>query len=793
MNFIKEIVDLVDSRVEIATAVGLLTFTCLGALRVRRGGARTAGDAQAETLVGITTAGLVGLALVLTLLLSWVDWSILVRTLLALVLVIGAFLAASAEWVRVTLRCAGLVALAAGGVLIAGAGHDALVAGHSVNMETEVAATEARAATLRDLLGEDQAPEDIHLDLVDEAIACVRAHEESTSEEVDCGDPEASRSRDTALAEMRAQLARSQAALLLASGSEKTVDALTKALPPIPEAPPLESKVSLVQALKAGSDALLAAVPGQHENPPTITFETTTWLLIGGLLMLGWRVVERRSAQQMPGPVEVDLQAGSAGTPVVSAPTQTQASQAPDLVGDTSIDLTVDQLAVFKAALLKNVPEPAGVPGGISSGANDLAELIGSSTKGVLTALMDAARRIFSSRVGYAAHAIVLAPARSVMTTSRSGGAEKEPMDGMNQDRLWRVFVSLSDSATGKQIGIKTVAAEAPNAACAEAGFWAAAAIFERSTRVPSWLCWSSLTAGSLARYDATVGYSTRRSRSERELSHLVEAVAMAPSSGVLLQRLSEQHALRGDYAQSLMLSARAVSCHPGYMVARYRMATSAALLSEDFKSNWLALPMSQRDQVASAVAMAIEALGLQSTPKVDALASADSVRGLSRALYERLERDLKPMRLTMRLARRSERSSWNHGLNDIWSSKGDACRWRAITKTAALVVNRHEVGYGARLEDAEEVARQGIWWQPHYNLACYHARCAKDALPSDETRSRIERGKAMQSLEKALAQPDSAGISVDWASHDPDLKMLEADPWFARWCQDNLRPGEGV
>ena len=187
-----------------------------------------------------------------------------------------------------------------------------------------------------------------------------------------------------------------------------------------------------------------------------------------------------------------------------------------------------------------------------------------------LEKLVAALKSIFDESYGYEAFADVIPPTA---------------VDGE-----WKVLVRMHDVASGRQVALKTVTGKDAATACRGAGYWAAATVLERSTRIPGWAAWSADTYQALNAYEST---RTKEIQTAEDVQELTSAVAHAPQSGLLLHKLADALDLKPEHAQALGLYARAVSAHPRYTTARYRMAVSVTTLAREPES-WLSQPFTE-------------------------------------------------------------------------------------------------------------------------------------------------------------------------------------------------------
>ena len=162
------------------------------------------------------------------------------------------------------------------------------------------------------------------------------------------------------------------------------------------------------------------------------------------------------------------------------------------------------------------------------------------------------------------------------------------PADGRVR---WQVLVRITSKSTGQQVDVVTVGADTATSACRAAGYTTAALVLARSSRVAEWARWDKATAEAWAAYDQP---------QDVPLPELEAAVRRAPNSGLLLQRLAQAYDMQGRFREALSLYARAVSAHPRYPAARYRLAISLCLLAdkEQVERQWQRVPVSERQRI---------------------------------------------------------------------------------------------------------------------------------------------------------------------------------------------------
>ncbi len=489
--------------------------------------------------------------------------------------------------------------------------------------------------------------------------------------------------------------------------------------PPAGVAAPAEPRSrSIRNTLGDGVDEIAASLPIQDRSFP-LTVDAAAWIVVGLALVGVWRVIERRSAQRMPGPVQIEFSAA----------------------GDTDGKAESDK-ATFSAALLQNLPEPSATPGAAAArSVTDLAEAAGATT--VIARVLSSLKTVLTRPGGYVVKASLLAPVPP--------GAD------------YGLLVRIVDEWTGDQVAVQRLSGPTPLAACTKGGYWAAATILSRSTRVPTWAAWSGATADALAAYDSSGDIPAHA---------LAHAVALAPSSALLLNNLAYEHELAGEHLDALVLYARAVAAHPRYPTARYRLAVSVTTLAFLVDEQWKPAPLSTRQRVLDALERAARAIPVD-VPAIPAASDDVSgpLRGLAGRLWERLDHDNGRARTVVMLLRVHERDFWWPSARSVFRRFGDLASSRWMVRSARLVIDP------ARLADVEALASdRRSWWHVSYNLACFHARAGR---PLD----------ALRWLETALERPGSGQLGHGWLERDPDLSTLHGEPRFG-WVAAQLNAG---
>lgn len=478
-----------------------------------------------------------------------------------------------------------------------------------------------------------------------------------------------------------------------------------------------ESQRTLQNALGDGVDEIASSLPFQDRGR-ALALDVLGWLAVSAVLLALWRSIERRSADQMPGPVQTNFNGAKAPS-------------------DAASEDEAAQKATFRAALLQNLPEPAATPGAEAfSSVTDLAELGGKTTP--IARFFSALKGIVVRPGGYVATADVIPP--------------------LTKGDDWAVLVRIDDEWTDEQVAVKRITGKTAMTACNAAGFWTAASVLSRSSRIPSWARWDDSTAEALGAYHGGEAIDD---------ADLEAAVARAPSSGLLLHTLADRRELGGEYLEALTLYARSVAAHPRYPVARYRLAASLASFAS-FASTatkeWKLAPLSARVRVVEHVGRACEALHLDACALSAIEENPESqMSAIAKKVYDRIIDDNRWRNAIPVLFRKSERAFWWPRFRTMFHRFGPRAAGQWMAASAKLVLEKDASSPGVVQERASD---RRSWWQLSYNLACYYAQLG---TPST----------ALTWLETALQRPGSGQMGGGWLRMDPDLEPIRGEPRF--------------
>jgi tetratricopeptide (TPR) repeat protein len=227
-----------------------------------------------------------------------------------------------------------------------------------------------------------------------------------------------------------------------------------------------------------------------------------------------------------------------------------------------------------------------------------------------------------------------------------------------------------------------------------------------------------------------------------------------------------------GRPVEAIDLYCRALTGHPRYSIALYRLGMALNMLSQQ-RDVWNDTSTDRQRVMVSALKEAATSAGIE-LPNVEQLLThsiEDSETG--RSMFQEVAEPwfsalLKSMRLRARVPatlRRSERAIavphlQSHGR---W---GEPARLRWLAKTGLMMA-------GAKCSE-KRIQRRAkhrlSWWQLSYNLACHSARTGQP-------------DQAMEWLERCLARPGVDQLTFEWAQADPDLATLRYHPRFDRFC----------
>jgi hypothetical protein len=448
--------------------------------------------------------------------------------------------------------------------------------------------------------------------------------------------------------------------------------------------PDADEDISIMSAIAHGPEILWRSF--HHADGPALIPGPLGWVVLGTVLLglLSWLL--RVNANQLAGPVSVmpDQSADGGGGPH-----------------------TDDRLVTaLRVAVLQNVAEPGAAPG--SPSVNPVTTLLGAAG-GPLSAVnkvVQAVLGVIGQRYGY----------KVTMDVSSGSTATDAPAGSGTTTVLVRVM-SLTSGITYAS-HVRTLSDDTE--AVKTAGLWAAGYILNRSTRIPGWAAWQPDTAGALI---------AAKDPANHTVTALRDALMDAPTSGLLLVTLGHRYELAGQTLDAIGCYARAVTAHPRYVVARYRLGGGVGLMRP--RQGWKSQGKDERRYALQAVEPAIRTLGTEGMHEICALKedsisqekAKENLGELAVILLKTLEIETRWYYRLVGTLRRSERSS-------VWptlvpATSHPAARFHSLVKSARRATGRHD--------DLKKLARKAnkhdTWWQVSYNAACGYATYA-ETLP---------------------------------------------------------------
>lgn len=665
------------------------------------------------------------------------------------------------------------------------------------------AATTELSDAVRKLKTSAAAATQIDHSVLDQAICAVTGHEISQKTKT-CditGRDQITSNRAWVVAkhELDVELAAYRAAI---TGTDPDKAALKAVLA---QQPDVNEDISILAAIEKGPETLWRSA--FQSTGSALVPGPLGWVVLGALLLglLGWLL--KVNARQLAGPVDV-------------------------LPGDTKSDNDKRLVKVLRVAVLQNVPEPGAAPGADS--ANPVTDLldIASGPLAAVNKLVQSVLRVIGRRYGYQISMDVTtdAPAASgAGTTTGSGGTSAATTRVGDTTVLIRVM-SISGEVT---LASRIFPSPADEDAVRCAGLWAAGYILNRSSRIPSWAAWDAETAHAV---------TMATSNSDLTIPGLESALKEAPNSGILLCLLGHHYELAGRRIEAINSYARAVTAHPRYSVARYRLGTTLASMRHD--SDWGAKDYKARQDDLRAVETAITTLKVNVGNELTKLRAekgpvdaSPEFKSLATKLLRALAKDTQyPYRLVNALRRSSRDSIWP-SLAPMSTSV--AAAFHPLVKSAYKALGNDD-----DLCKLEQKARKpGSWWQISYNAACGYASNLTDAVEEHKAaqeaeekakkaaekaaqeaaqnateaakkaaqeatqnaqkaekkakdaaqKARQKAEKALELLEQALVRRGVHQLSADWVKEDTDLKCLKTSYAAARFDRflAQLRSGD--
>jgi hypothetical protein len=564
------------------------------------------------------------------------------------------------------------------------------------------------------------------------------------------------------------------------------------------------TEANLVETLDRGADGVLASISGPNEFAQ-FRFSGITWLVLLGLALLWYRLLEIRAGSHGLGPVDISFD--DDGSPSSNKSSGEQATKSSPNVED---GVRAGQ-AIFKQAVVQNVPEPGAVPG--AHALAPVGDLVSSSdvpNKFLASGLIDALRTILATRSGY--------------TVLYSAHYETE-MEFSDQGRSTAVvFVRIRDSRNGSQKASMRFEADYVAEASQLAGYWVAGWIVSRSRYVPEWAKWSERDAQSFYKLQWRQGDDL-----PLKAHGVVDPSSIATSINalVLTQRaysyeIDPRRKLPATY-NALEDFARAAYHQPRYPVARFRTAVALSALMQDglrLDDVFDSFEEDPRPSKTRLLHLFQDLLELDVDTQLDAWIGQASKTGefdpeMRIKMLNYVEVLVQRGRIGIRAGvlariRPSERSFWKY-------FSGTQKDWTALVGVSGAIA-------GLRLaQDSEPASRPMLFkgledrvkrfedraiepeshWQISYNIACYYSLLSaispdpEGAAASGDGESHSQ--KSFNWLERCLDRPNNGQLVREWAERDPDLLHLRTvdEAEWRRWVKRvpklpiQIRPGD--
>jgi tetratricopeptide (TPR) repeat protein len=605
------------------------------------------------------------------------------------------------DWARRQLLIAAAIAAAVLGLFVIRVGFESL----NVPPQWERDQIAARALAEEDFMATAQTDHST----LDQAICVVQGR--------DCAGGNDTITSNSSWVEAEHELDVQLAAYRVAVTGTSADQAALKAV--LAQPPQIDEDISVLTAIENGPDALWRSA--YHSAGPALVPGPLGWIVFGALLLglLGYWL--KINARQLAGPVDVQAANGS--------------------------DRDKELNTVLRVAVLQNVPEPGASPG--SPSANPVTTLL-DIAGGPLTPvskLVQTVLTVLGRRYGYQVSVDVAADASGAGNAASAAPVTPAP------DRT-TVLIRVKSVSSGTTLASRVFTTASDEETVRTAGLWAAGFILDRSSRIPSWAAWNAETAHALVAADNSPA-----------IPDLEAALREAPNSGILLVLLGHGYELAGRRSEAINCYARAVTAHPRYLVARYRLAAAVAVLRTKPERD------DQRLDDLRALNPAIAAMNVKVDCSLGDLVKEGSLKnwyertdfgGLAITLLKRLHYDMRYHYRLVNAMRRSERDSMWAGL--AWNFSTLASRFRKVVKSARLALEADE------LEKLRKMAaKPDSWWQISYNAACGHAthHCNVTALAL---------------LEQTLVRPEVHQLSAEWVRKDPDLESVATSPRYRRF-----------
>ena len=512
--------------------------------------------------------------------------------------------------------------------------------------------------------------------------------------------------------------------------------------------PDVNEDISILAAIEKGPETLWRSA--FHSTGSALVPGPLGWVVLGALLLglLGWLL--KVNASQLPGPV--DVLPGD-----------------PNSDNDSKSDNDPKLVKTLRVAVLQNVPEPGAAPGAAS--ANPVTDLldIASGPLAAVSKIVQSVLRVVGRRYGYQVGMDVTANGSGPAGGDAATGSVNTSTAASSASTA-TVLLRVMSISGGVTLASRIFTSSDDEEAVRAAGLWAAGYILNRSSRIPSWAAWNAETAHAV---------TMAANESDLTIPGLESALDEAPNSGIVLVLLGHQYELAGRRIDAINCYARAVTAHPRYRVARYRLGTALAAMRHD--PDWCNHKQGFRQDDLRAVQTAIIALRVNIGCELDELQAQNLSRDVSCARFKSLARTLLkalatdtryPYQLVGAL-RRSERDS-------IWPSLAPMPAARALRPHQLVQSAWMALGEDKDLQKLlKQAAKPDSWWQISYNAACGYA-----SKPTDTGYL-----TALDLLEQTLVRPGIHQLSSDWAKKDLDLSSLATRERFGGFLT-HLRSG---
>ncbi len=554
-----------------------------------------------------------------------------------------------------------------------------------------------------------------------------------------------------------------------------------------------EESTSLRELLVLGADnAADKLVPGSNDD---VKLGPYGWIVLAILVVLGYRRAEIINNRRTSAPIVVEMPVGPS----------TLSKE------DAAYLRTLMEAEISRAG----IDEPASLPG--SELVSEVVDLIqGDSVQGsgIAAAALTTLRNI-----GFPTGGITV---QSAIETD---------------DNRSTVTVSAHTTRSKMPLYSETFTAEQPEDAVHRAALFVARGALNYGRNVPRWARWSSDDGVAFQLFQDATRRGTE-STLDIEATHrkLLIALAASPNTSQIRVELGHLEDLRRKPIRSLRFHLEARVEEPRLLIAGYRLATSASMLSAELPANWYG------DANAAArrgVVTLLEEGGLlrqaSRTPMwraaelgtieeaADQLRQADPVDGDANDVdlndSDLNERELAVKRTLLCVAwselQRIQRRLWVPTILAMSTFQSERRYWLRFLhnpdhrrqtseqfETARLIIELRLVmadigltpgrdtaspsqleyasSLGRRVDAIVELSRVGS--HALYNAACFHSLCSQYLTGEDRNKARA---KAVQLLHRSRRSGRGTYPSWRWIEVDPDLAPLADDDGyqeFASW-----------